>query len=206
MHMTSYVGIKPDKYDQYATPPDVWNLVAHLLPRDSVVWEAAYLEGSPGPEGLHKLGLDVIYDELDFFTQVPSRPFDYIVTNPPFSDKMGWLDRAIALGKPFIFLMPSSAMGAQGWIKRFADDPLMQVLLPRRRLSFIPFRNGKMAPGNEWTKSPFDTAFYCYKFFLPNKIDFCKDMVLETAQSFKRIRTRLEQCEAEKKKKKIKAS
>jgi hypothetical protein len=152
---------------------------------------------------LRALGLDVIYDSIEFFTELPDRPFDYIVTNPPFSNKEKWIDRAVELGKPFIFLMPNSAIVAQWWIQRFVDDPKMQVLLPRRRLSYIPFREGKMAPNDEWTKSPFDTAFFCYGFNLPNKIGFCAAMKLETAQSFKRIKTRVEQSKALRKKRKV---
>ena len=170
--------------------------MAHLLPRGSVIWEAAYLENSPGPEGLYALGLDVIYDQLDFMTEQPGRPFDYIVTNPPFSNKLAWFERAVSLGKPFIFLMPSSAMGAQGWIKRFADDPKMQVLMPRHRLSFFRFENGVMAPPSEWTKSPFDTSFFCYGFNLESKIDFCPNIDVQQTCGFKRQRTRQEQGEA----------
>jgi hypothetical protein len=192
MHMTSQVGIQPDKFDSYATPPDTWRLVEHLLPKGSVVWEAAYLEGSPGPRGLHNMGLDVIYDEIDFMTQVPERPFDYIVTNPPFSDKLGWIRRAIELGKPFIFLMPSSLMVARHWVTQYADDPKMQVMLPRRRLSYLRFENGVMMPPSTWTKSPFDTAFYCYGFNLPDKITYCADIDVQKQYAFKRTTTRLE--------------
>jgi hypothetical protein len=191
--MTNRPGVQSDKFDNYATPPDTWNLVAHLLPKGSVVWEAAYLEGSPGPRGLHDLGLDVIYDEIDFMTQVPNCPFDYIVTNPPFSDKLGWIKRAIELDKPFIFLLPSILMSSVRWIDLYADNPMMQILLPRRRLSFLRFEDGVLSPPETWTCSPFDTAFFCYGFNLTSKMQYCPNVPVQKSYKFKRIKTRVEQ-------------
>ena len=199
--MSSYTSMKLEVYDNYATTPDSWKLIAHLLPKGAVVWEAAYLENSPGPDGLSALGLDVIHDQIDFLSQEPARPYDFIVTNPPFSNKGVWIKRAIALKKPFIFLMPFSSLSTRGFVDEYADDPNMQVLLTRRRLSFLKFDGGVMAPNEEQLLCPFDTAFYCYRFNLPSKIDFCPDVLTRQAYPFKRHRDRAR--EARRKKKKV---
>ena len=188
MWQASQTAIRFSSYDNYATTPDTWKLIAHLLPRGSVIWEAAYMEHSPGPDGLAALGMDVISDDIDFMTEEPERPYDCIVTNIPFSCKLLWLRRALELDKPFIFLMPSSTFGTIGFIRAFADDPKMQILLPRERLSFWKFSGGSPAPADEQYLCPFDTAFYCYGFGLPNKIGYCPDIPVQKDVVFKRHR------------------
>lgn len=54
-------------------------------------------------------GVNVIHSHIsegkDFFSYEPSKPYDFIVSNPPFSLRNEVLERLYALGKPFAILM-----------------------------------------------------------------------------------------------------
>ena len=54
-----------DHHD-YMTPKSAWEAIAHLIPKDKVIWEAFYGDGCSG-EYLRQLGFDVIHKPVNFF-------------------------------------------------------------------------------------------------------------------------------------------
>ncbi|HYH02973.1 MAG TPA: class I SAM-dependent methyltransferase, partial [Bacillota bacterium] len=94
--------------DDFQTPPQA---VAPLLPylnKDWVIWECAAGKGYVA-EYLKSKGYAVISTDIkkgkDFLKYAPEK-FDCIITNPPYSLKQEFLQRAFELGKPFAFLLP----------------------------------------------------------------------------------------------------
>ena len=57
---------------------------------------------------LRGLGLEVIHEDTDFFTN--TYDFDYICTNPPFSKLKQIFAELKAIGKPFVVLCPCTTL------------------------------------------------------------------------------------------------
>ena len=63
-------------HDDYFTTKDIWSNIAHLLPKDKILWEACMLNASKSksPDILVELGCRVVFDtELNFLTHEPEQ-------------------------------------------------------------------------------------------------------------------------------------
>jgi len=129
----------------------------YYFPQDILYWEMCPGEGKL----MHHLmdaGLKVVWDlvGLDALTEEP-KDYDIIITNPPYSNKHEWLQRAVELDKPFAILLPVTTLGVrrcQIWM----DD--VDVLFLPKRIDFT----GKKAP---W----FAVAWFTRR-LLPDKMIF----------------------------------
>ena len=54
------------KHDDYMTPKYAFENIAHLIPKDKIIWEAFYGDGKSGTY-LTELGFNVIHEPIDFF-------------------------------------------------------------------------------------------------------------------------------------------
>jgi hypothetical protein len=148
------------------TPRYAWENVAHLIPKDKVIWEAFYGDGASGTY-LRDLGFNTIHEDLDFFTENRG---DIIVSNPPFSKSKEVLTRLKELNKPFMMILPASKVTTQYVRALFKDstDPL-QLVIPRKRIHFQKQIDGKMPEG--WKNCcNFDCFYYCWKMGLPRDL------------------------------------
>jgi hypothetical protein len=68
----------------------------------------------------------------DFLSDPAPEPFDAIITNPPFSAKTAFLERAYALGKPFAFLLPLSALETRTRQALFRTYGVRVLFVPKR--------------------------------------------------------------------------
>jgi hypothetical protein len=150
------------KHDDYMTPKHAWEAIQEYIPKDKVIWEAFYGDGSSG-EDLREMGYDVIHEPIDFFEEDRG---DIIVSNPPFSIAKQIMPRLLELDKPFILLMAAPKINTS-YMREFKDKKL-QIMIPRRRINFIKMD----ADGNltETKSCNFDCFYYCYKIGLPNDI------------------------------------
>jgi len=89
------------KHDDYITPKYAWENIKQYIPKDKVIWEAFYAEGTSGKD-LEELGFNVIHQPVDFFE---NNLGEIIVSNPPFSKSKEVMDRLLELDKPFIFVI-----------------------------------------------------------------------------------------------------
>jgi hypothetical protein len=64
--------------------------------------------------------------------------YDCIITNPPFSIKQQFLERAYMLGKPFAFLLPLTTLETKKRQDLFRLYGLEIILLDRRINFFTP--------------------------------------------------------------------
>jgi hypothetical protein len=148
------------------TPRYAWENVAHLIPKDKVIWEAFYGDGASGTY-LRDLGFNTIHEDLDFFTENRG---DIIVSNPPFSKSKEVLTRLKELNKPFMMILPASKVTTQYVRALFKDstDPL-QLVIPRKRIHFQKQIDGKM-PEDYKSCCNFDCFYYCWKMGLPRDL------------------------------------
>lgn len=150
---------KEKEDDDYMTPKAVWESIREYIPKNKIIWEAFYGDGKSG-EYLRELGFEVIHEDIDFFKENRG---DIIVSNPPFSSKMAVLKRLKELDKPFILLLPASALGTKTLQELYGNT--LQVIVPKGRICYI--KNGKQTAG-VW----FASFFYCYKCNLPRDLVF----------------------------------
>jgi len=152
------------KHDDYMSPKYAWENIQQYIPKKKI-WEAFYGDGSSG-NYLQELGFDVIHEERDFFTEPPD-DWDLIVSNPPFSKAREVMQKLLEYDKPFIIIMPSSKINTiyfRAW-----KDKQLQIIIPRKRIHFLKFVDGKPVEGLK-SACNFDCFYYCYKIDLPKDI------------------------------------
>jgi len=162
--MASFCTKTFTKHDDYMTPKEAWDNIKHLIPKDKVIWECFYGDGSSGTY-LTDLGFDVIHEDIDFYE---NNLGEIIVSNPPFSDCKNIMKRLAELDKPFIMIMPSPKINTSYFRENFKDKGI-QIIIPRKRIHFLKLVNGEPVTG--WKNAcNFDCFYYCYKINLKNDI------------------------------------
>jgi len=159
------------KQDNYQTPDYATNIILKYIPKDWVIWDPGCGElkiiSCARNMGYQAIGTDICYKwEQDFFEIKPEFHWDIIVTNPPFSLKTEFLERAASFGKPFCFLMNLSSLSTAKRQKIFQDNWLQLVLLDKR-ISFI-------VDGIQTKGAWFDTAWFTFGLNFPNDIIYEK--------------------------------
>ena len=54
------------EHDDYMTPKYVWENIQPFIPKDKIIWEPFFGDGTSG-EHLRELGFEVIHKPIDFF-------------------------------------------------------------------------------------------------------------------------------------------
>ena len=150
-------------HDDYMTPKSAWENIKQFIPQNKVIWEAFFGDGKSG-KYLEELGFKVIHEPIDFFK---NNKGDIIVSNCPFSLSKEVMNRLYDLDKPFILIMPSSKINTQ-YFRKWKNKKI-QIIIPKKRISFIKIENGKEV---KCKGANFDCFYYCYKMNLPNDIIF----------------------------------
>lgn len=144
--------------DNYMTPFSAWEAIDVYLPKDKLIWEPFYGNGDSG-KNLAKLGCEVIHKPVDFFD---SNLGDVIVSNPPFSNVAKVLKRLKEIGKPFILIMSQQKLNTGYFKELFGNDAELTILIPPKRIHFIPYVNGKV-DSTRSSRCSFDCFYYCWK-------------------------------------------
>lgn len=135
------------------------------LNKNILIWDCAFGSGRLA-EHFKKYGFNVVgVDSLDFLHSKSDEvyKFDIIITNPPYSLKDQFLKRAFEIGKPFAFLLPTTALGEQRRNKLFKKYGI-QLIVPDKRINFeIP--SGKKSA---W----FHTCWFTHGLNLLNDLNF----------------------------------
>lgn len=151
------------KHDDYMTPKYAWENIQQFIPKDKVIWEAFYGDGTSG-NYLKELGFNVIHDTDDFFE---NNKGDIVVSNPPFSKTKEIVKRLKELDKPFILILPSSKINTS-YFREFKNTNL-QIIIPRKRIHFEKHVEGQKLT-NQKSSCNFDCFYYCYKMNLKETI------------------------------------
>lgn len=130
-------------------------------------------ENSEFVKQIKKAWYNVIYSHIDnwqdFFEYEPEK-WDIIISNPPFTNKRKFFEKALSFWKPFALIMTLTWLSDSGSkLVYLNQDKQMQLLLFDKRIKFN---------SPDWrlnNKITFGTWYYCYN-FLP------KDLILEKIQ------------------------
>ena len=152
------------KNDECWTPAYAVQPILEFIPKDAVVWcpfdnlDSEFVKLISKQNIVTSSHLD---EGLDFFDYEPTQ-WDVIVSNPPFTNKRAFFQRALDLGKPFALLMANTWLNDRAPMQLFQDRGL-QLLLLDRRTEFIQ-------PNSTVTgKITFSSSYFCCD-FLPKDI------------------------------------
>ena len=98
---------------------------------------------------------------IDFFDFEPEY-WDVMVSNPPFTNKRKYFERALSFGKPFALIMTNTWLNDSAPKQLFKDKDL-QLLMFDKRMKFIS------PDGRNNDKITFSSSYYCWN-FLPKQI------------------------------------
>jgi len=137
--------------DDYNTPKSAWESISEYIPKNKVIYEPFYSNGSSG-RYLREIGCEnVIHENIDFFNN--NFDYDVIVSNPPYSHKQRIFKELERLDKPFILLLPVSTITKQ-FYHYFSKK--CALIIPCNR---IQFEKNNVPLSRCW----FDCIFICYK-------------------------------------------
>jgi len=128
-----------NKKDEYYTPAImVYPIIKYLKP-GSTIWCPFDTEKSEFVRVFTAAGFKVIYSHIwsgqDFFEYEPSEPYDYIISNPPFTRKLDVLRRLYSLGKPFAMILGLPILNYQ-IVGGFFLDKNLELLIFDKKVSF----------------------------------------------------------------------
>lgn len=158
--------------DDFYTPAPAINPLLPYLPKEWLIWECAAGSGNLSAafetNGYKTISTDILQG-IDFRMFEPEK-YDCIITNPPYSLKDEFLERAYQLGKPFALLIPITSF--EGKVRqRLFRNYGVEVILFDKRINFE-------CPNPETTKeksgSWFPTAWFTWGLNLPKQLNFVK--------------------------------
>jgi len=148
------------KNDECYTPDYGVTPILKYIPKDSVIWCPFDKEDSEFVKQISKTN-KVIYSHIDnnedFFLYEPKR-WDIIISNPPFTKKRKFFERALSFNKPFALLMSLVWLNDSA-PKQLFEDKDLQLLMFDKRIKFADMGN----------KITFSSAYFCYN-LLPKQI------------------------------------
>lgn len=121
--------------DECYTPGYAVEALCTFLKPGATIWEPAAGSGRLATH-LAQRGFRVLTSSLndgqDFLTTTPSEPFDYIITNPPYSNKDGFVQRCQSFGVPYALLVPVETTGSGRILSCYPDGDYEELLFTRR--------------------------------------------------------------------------
>lgn len=157
--------------DECYTPAYGVTPIIKYIPKDAIVWCPFDTEHSEFVKQIshnHRVVYSHIDAGQDFFTYEPNE-WDVIVSNPPFTNKRQFFERALSFNKPFALIMANTWLNDAAPKQLFMDKDL-QLLMFDKRMEFIQPNGVKSG------KITFSSSYYCWN-FLP------KQIIMETLQT-----------------------
>lgn len=148
--------------DEFQTPKEALIPLLPYLNKKWKIWECAWGGGSLAKH-LIEYGFTVVGDATDDFL-LNQRECDAIVTNPPYTLKDEFLERAYIIGKPFAFLLPLTTFDSVKRRSLFAKYGVEVIFLPKRVAFTTP--SGKV--GGAW----FAVAWFCGNMKIGKELNF----------------------------------
>ena len=149
--------------DEAYTPVYGVRPILKYIPKNAIVWCPFDTEESNFVKLISKQNT-VTYSHIkhnqDFFTYEPEH-WDVIVSNPPFTNKRKFFERALSFNKPFALIMTNTWLNDSAPKQLFKDKDL-QLLMFDKRMKFI-------TDGRPNDKITFSSSYYCWN-FLPKQI------------------------------------
>ncbi|MHB1107261.1 MAG: tRNA (adenine-N(6)-)-methyltransferase [Lutibacter sp.] len=149
--------------DEYYTIGYGVTPILKYIPKNCIVWCPFDTKESEFVKQISKQN-KVIFSHIDngqdFFKYEPKK-WDVMISNPPFTNKRKYFERALSFNKPFAFIMTNTWLNDAAPKQLFKEKEL-QLLMFNKRMKFI---NNHVVEH----KITFSSSYYCYQ-FLPQQI------------------------------------
>ena len=150
--------------DECYTPSYGVKPILKYIPKNVVVWCPFDTEESEFVKQISNQN-SVVYSHIslgqDFFTYEPYH-WDIIVSNPPFTNKRKFFERALSFNKPFALIMTNTWLNDSAPKQLFKNKDLQLLMFDKR----MKFNN---PDGRSNDKITFSSSYYCWN-FLPKQI------------------------------------
>jgi hypothetical protein len=150
--------------DECYTPKYGVTPILKYIPKDVIVWCPFDTIDSEFVKQISKQN-EVVFTHIqygqDFLTYEPDN-WDVIVSNPPFTNKRKFFERALSFEKPFALIMTNTWLNDSAPKQLFKDKDL-QLLMFDKRMKFLS------PDGRANDKITFSSSYYCWN-FLPQQI------------------------------------
>ena len=150
--------------DECYTPDYGVKPILKYIPEGAIVWcpfDTIDSEFTKQISKQNKVIATHIQLDIDFFDFEPEY-WDVMVSNPPFTNKRKYFERALSFGKPFALIMTNTWLNDSAPKQLFKDKDL-QLLMFDKRMKFIS------PDGRDNDKITFSSSYYCYN-ILPKQI------------------------------------
>ena len=151
--------------DECYTPDYAVKPILEYIPEGATVWCPFDTEASEFVRLISKQNKVIkshLDDGQDFLQWQPSEDWDVIVSNPPFSNKRKFFERALSFNKPFALIMTNTWLN-DSTPKILFHDKDLQLLMFDKRMEF------NQSDGKVNNKITFSSSYYCWN-FLPKQI------------------------------------
>ena len=150
--------------DEAYTPEYGVEPILEFIPKDIIVWCPFDTIDSEFVKQISKQN-EVVFTHIqygqDFLTYEPIK-WDVIVSNPPFTNKRKYFERALSFNKPFALIMSNAWLNDSAPKQLFKDKDLQLLMFDKR----MKFTNPDGRPNDKIT---FSSSYYCWN-FLPKQI------------------------------------
>lgn len=162
--------------DECYTPSYGVTPILKYIPKDAVVWCPFDTIDSEFVKQISKQN-EVVFTHLkynqDFLTYEPDG-WDVIVSNPPFTNKRKFFERALSFNKPFALIMTNTWLNDSAPKQLFKDKDLQLLMFDKR----MKFHSPDGRPNDKIT---FSSSYYCLN-FLPKQI-IMEELVIPKSKS-----------------------
>ena len=150
--------------DECYTPSYGVEPILEYIPKDAVVWCPFDTVESEFVKQISQQN-SVVHSHIslgqDFFDYEPFH-WDVIVSNPPFTNKRKFFERALSFNKPFALIMTNTWLNDSAPKQLFKDKDLQLLMFDKRMKFHSP-------DGRSNDKITFSSSYYCWN-FLPKQI------------------------------------
>lgn len=150
--------------DEAYTPSYGVEPILEYIPKDAVVWCPFDTKESEFVKQISNQN-SVVFSHIslgqDFFTYEPFY-WDIIISNPPFTNKRKYFERALSFNKPFALIMTNAWLNDSAPKQLFKNKDLQLLMFDKR----MKFNSPDGRPNNKIT---FSSSYYCWN-FLPKQI------------------------------------
>jgi len=151
--------------DECYTPVYGVTPILKYIPKDAKVWCPFDTKESEFVKQIGAQNLVIsthISTGQDFLTYTPDFDWDVIVSNPPFTNKRKFFERALSFNKPFALIMTNTWLNDSAPKQLFKDKDLQLLMFDKRMKFHSP-------DGRSNDKITFSSSYYCWN-FLPKQI------------------------------------
>ena len=150
--------------DEWYTPEYAVKTILEFIPKDKIVWCPFDTKDSEFVKQIsmtNKVVFSHINSWKSFFEYEPTH-WDIIISNPPFTKKRAFFERALNFNKPFALIMTNTWLNDSAPQQLFKDKNLQLLMFDKRIKFFHPdWRDNR--------KITFSSSYYCWN-FLPKQI------------------------------------